>query len=45
MNTVHVMSQIMWCVVIKCGCGALYSVYEIIHIVGVMYYIQRVLYR
>ena len=30
----------MWCDVIKCGRGALYSVYDIIHIVGVMSYIQ-----
>ena len=48
MNIVHVMSLIMWCVVIKCGRGALYSVYDIIHIVGVMskykgcYIIERV---
>ena len=45
MNTEHVMSQIMWCDIIICGCGALYSVYDIIHRVGVMSYIQRVLYR
>ena len=35
----------MWCAVIKCGRGDLYSVYDIIHRVGVMSYIQRVLYR
>ena len=45
MNTLHVMSYIMWCDVIKCGRGALYIVYDIIHIVGVMSYTQRVLYR
>ena len=45
MNTVHVMSKIMWCDVIKCGGSALFSVYDIIHIVGVMSYIQRVIYH
>ena len=35
----------MWCDVIKCGCDALQSVYDVIHIVGVMSYIQRMLYR
>ena len=34
----------MWCGVLKCGHGALQSVYDIIYIVGVMSYIQRVLY-
>ena len=42
MNTVHVMSYIMWCDVIKRGCDALYRVYDIIHTVGVMSYIQMV---
>ena len=41
MNTVHLMSYIMWCDVIKCGCDAFYSVYDAIYIVGVMSYIQR----
>ena len=41
-NTVQVMSYIMWCDVIKCGCDAFYRVYDVIHIVGVMSYIQRV---
>ena len=45
MNTGHVISYIIWCDVIKYGPGALYSVYDIIHRVGVMSYIQRVLYR
>ena len=40
MNTVHVMSYIMWWDIIKCECDALYSVYDIIHIVGLMSYIQ-----
>ena len=35
----------MWCDVIKCGGSALYSVCDMIHIVGVMSYIQRVYYR
>ena len=34
----------MWCDVIKCGCDALYSVYDVIHIVGMMSYIQSVWY-
>ena len=42
MNTVHVMSYIMWCDFIKYGCDALYSVYHVVHIVGVMSYIERV---
>ena len=42
MNTVHVMSYIMGWDIIKCECDALYSVYDIIHIVGLMSYIQRV---
>ena len=41
-NTVQVMSYIMWCDVINCGCDAFYRVYDVIHIVGVMSYIQRV---
>ena len=45
MNTVHVMSLIMWCDVIKCGRGALYIVYDIIHRVGVMADKQSVLYH
>ena len=40
MNTVHVMSYIMWWDIIKCECDALYSVYDIIHIVGLMSFIQ-----
>ena len=35
----------MWCDFIKCGRGALFSVYDIIHRVGVMANKQRVLYR
>ena len=42
MNTMHVMSYIMWCVIIKYECDVLYRVYDIIHIVGLMSYIQRV---
>ena len=42
MNIVHVMSYIMWCDVRKCGGDALYMVYDVIHRVGVMSYIQRV---
>ena len=38
MNTVHVMSYIKWYDVKKCGFDALYSVYDVIHIVGVMLY-------
>ena len=45
MNKVYVMSKIMWCDVIKCGGSALFSVYDIIHIVGVTSYIQRVIYH
>ena len=45
MNKVHVMTYVMWCDVIKCERGALYSVYDIIHRVGMMSYIQRVLYH
>ena len=41
MNTVHVMSYKMWSDVIKCGCDALYRVHDVIYIVGVMSYIQR----
>ena len=42
MNTVYVMLYIMWCDVLKGGCDVLYRVYDVIHIVGVMSYIQRV---
>ena len=42
MNTVHVMSYIMWRDIIKYECDALYRVYDIIHMVGLMSYIQRV---
>ena len=42
MNTVKAMSYLMWCDVINCGCDAFYRVYDVIHIVGVMSYIQRV---
>ena len=42
MNTVHVMSYIMWFDGIKCGCDALCRLYDVIHIEGVMSYIQRV---
>ena len=38
MNTEHMTREIMWYDVIKCGRAALYSVYDIIHIVGVMSY-------
>ena len=44
MNTVHVMSYIMWCDIIKYECDAFYRVYDIIHMVGLMSYIQRVSY-
>ena len=42
MNIVHVMSYIMWCDLIKYRCDVLYSVYDVVHIVGVMTYIERV---
>ena len=38
MNTVHVMSCIMWCDGIKCRCEALYRLYDVIHILGVRLY-------
>ena len=41
MNTVHVMSYIKWYDVKKCGFDALYSVYDVIHIVDVMLFIQK----
>ena len=41
MNIVHVMSQIMWCDLIKYGFDPLLSVYDFVHIVGVMSYIER----
>ena len=42
MNTVPVMSYIMWDDVIKCGCETLYSVSDVKHIVSAMPYIQNV---
>ena len=42
MNTVKAMSYLMWCDVINCGCDASYRVNDVIYIVGVMSYIQRV---
>ena len=41
----HGMSYIMWCDLIKYGCGALYSVYDVVHIVRVKSYIDRVWYH
>ena len=41
-NTMHVMSYIMWCDLIKYGRDASYSVYDVVHRVGVMSYIDRV---
>ena len=41
----HVMSYIMWCDIIKYGWAALYRVYDVIHIMGVMSYIERVWYH
>ena len=41
----HVMSYKMWCDVIKYGCDALYRLYDIVHIVGVLSYLERVWYR
>ena len=40
----HVMSYKMWCDLIKYGCDALYRLYDIVHIVGVMSYLERVWY-
>ena len=39
------MSYIMLCDLEKYWCDALYSVYDIVHIVGVMSYIERVRYH
>ena len=41
MNTVPVMSYIMWGDVINCGCDTLYRVTDVKHIVSAMSYIQR----
>ena len=41
-NPMHVMSYIMSCDLIKYGCDASYRVYDVVHIVGVMPYIDRV---
>lgn len=41
MSTVHLLSKEMWCDLIKCGCDALYSVYDVKQLVGVMSYIPR----
>ena len=38
MNTTHVMSSIKWHDVINCGCDTLYSVSDVLHIVGAMSY-------
>ena len=40
MNTTHVMSSIKWHDVINCGCDTLYSVSDVLHIVGAMSYIK-----
>ena len=45
MNAVHVVSYIMRCDVMKCGCDALYRVCDVIHIVGLMSFKQRVCYH
>ena len=45
MNRVHVMSCNMWMDVIKWGWDPFYRVYDVIHIVAVMSYIQRVWYH
>ena len=45
MNTTHVMSSIMWRDVINSGCDNLYSVSDVLHIVGAMSYIKRVWYH
>ena len=42
MYTLHVMSYIMWCDLIKYGCDVLYGVHDVVQIVGVMTYIERV---
>ena len=42
MNTTHVMSSIMWRDVINCGCETLYSVSDVLPIVGEMSYIKSV---
>ena len=42
MNTTHVMSSIKWRDVINCGCDTLYSVSDVLHIVGAMSYIKSV---
>ena len=42
MNTVQVMSYIMWCDVINCGCDTLYSVSDVKDILVARSYIQRV---
>ena len=44
-ETMHVMSYKMWCDFIKYGCDALYRLYDIVHIVGVMSYLERVWYH
>ena len=41
-NTMHVMPYIMWGDLIKYGCHASYRVYDVVHIVGVMSYIDTV---
>ena len=41
----HVMSYKMWCDVIKYGCDALYRLSDIVHIVGVLSYLERVWYH
>ena len=35
----------MWCDLIKYGCDALYRLYDTVHIVGVMSYLERVWYH
>ena len=41
-NTVKALSYLMLCDVINCGCDAFYRVNDVIYIMGVMSYIQRV---
>ena len=41
MNTVPVMSLIMWGDVINCGCDTSYSISDVKHIVSAMSYIER----
>ena len=41
-NTMHVISYIMWCDLIKYGWDALYRVYDIVQIGDVMSCIERV---